>query len=142
MRDNAEEFSIQLRGEGNGGKDGVFRKKADRGIRPLFQPLNGEFSIDCGNNDIAVAGGEAAIHHQNISIADSGSNHALTACADEVSGGRVADTQLIEVERAVQLSHGRTGKSGGYRFVEKGNSVRVVFCGLAHVAARMIPLPR
>ena len=138
MGDNAEEFGIELGGEGDGGVGGVLREEADGGVRAHVETLDGEFSADGSDDDIAVAGGEASVHNEDVAVADAGSNHALTACADEISGGGMADAEVVEVECTIELSHGRAGEAGGNGFVEKGNPGAVVFGRLTHGAVSMI----
>lgn len=141
MGDNAEEFSLELRGEGDGGIGGVLREESDGGVRPHVEALDGEFPADGGDDDIAVAGGETAVHYQNISVAYAGSYHALAACADKVGGGRVADAELIQIERSVELAHGRAGEAGGNGFVEEGDTGAVFFRSRIHSSVGMIALP-
>ena len=142
MGDNAEEFSLELRGEGDGGIGGVLREESDGRVGPHIEALDGEFSADGGDDDITIAGGETAIHYQNVSVTYAGANHAFAACADEVGGGRVADAELIQIECSVELAHGRAGEACGNGFVEEGDTGAVVFGGLAHGAVGMIACMR
>ena len=141
MGDNAEEFGVEFGCEGDGGIGGVLREEADRGVRAHVEALDGEFSADGGDDDIAVAGGETAVHYQNISVADAGAYHAFAACADKVGGSRVADAELIQIERAVELAHGRAGETGGNGFVEEGDAGAVFFRSQIHSSVGMIALP-
>ena len=141
MGDNAEEFGIELGGEGDGGIDGVLREEADRGVRAHVETLDGEFSADGSDDDIAVAGGEASVHNEDVAVAYAGAYHALTACADKVGGSRVADAELIQIERAVELAHGRAGETGGNGFVDEGDAGAVFFRSQIHSSVGMIALP-
>ena len=142
MGDNAEEFGVELRRDGDGCVGWVFREEADGGVRAHIKPLDGEFPADGGNDDISVTGGEAAVNNQYIAVADAGTYHAFTPRTDEVGSGRVVDAEVVEVERSVEFAHGRAGETGSDGFVEKGDARGPVFRGLAHSVERMITRAR
>ena len=140
--DDTEELGLELRGEGDGGIGGVLRKESDGGVRAHVEAFDGEFTADGGDDDVAVAGGEAAVNNEDIAVADAGTYHAFTPRTDEVGSGRMADAEVVEVERSVEFAHGRAGETGSDGFVEKGDARGLVFRGLAHSVERMITRAR
>lgn len=64
----------------------------------LFEAFDGEIAVQDGNDDVVGLWGDAAIHHEEFAIEDSGIAHGFSRGAHEERGGRPADQMLVEVE--------------------------------------------
>lgn len=80
------------------GKELIFRSELDAVIR-FEEAFYGEFAVDRGDDDVAVARFFAAIDDQNIVGKDSGVAHRFPRDLQEESRGGIGNKVLGDVER-------------------------------------------
>ncbi len=85
----------------------------------LADPLDGEISVDRGDDNPPVGRLLSAIDDQCIAGANAGADHGLPFDTDEKGGGRVFDDQLVEIETAIEVVLGGRGETGGGARLEK-----------------------
>lgn len=63
------------------------------------QALDGQLTVDVGDDDASVLGGDAAINHQFVSIGDAGIAHGPAVDFHDEGVARVAHQMLAEINQ-------------------------------------------
>src|SRR5690606_2264233 len=63
-----------------------------------MQLLNRHRPFQAGNHNVAMPGGQRAIHHQNVVREDTGTGHRLAFHPHKERSRRMADAQLVQIE--------------------------------------------
>ena len=101
-------------------------------LRTLFiQPLDGELSVYGDYDDSPVGYSGTAVYHQHITIVYACARHAVATSPNKVGRSRVADTELVQIQGAIQFSSRRRGEACRYAFCKE----RYAWCFFCHVAA-------
>lgn len=71
--------------------------------RALVQdkPLDGQFIVHHGNNNIIMLCLSGSVNHQNIIMLNPGPGHGLTIHPDEKGCGLILDEQLVQIKAAI-----------------------------------------
>src|SRR5690606_39912929 len=92
-------------------EEGVLRDEPDR--PPAYADLlDGQLAVQRRHDDVPALRLDGPIHHQHVARVDARTHHRLALDGDEVSGDRVLDDELVEVERLVDVVVGGGGGAG------------------------------
>ena len=112
--DDAEHFEFLPILQVDGGKVRVGWQQG--GARMLLPLLDGELAIEASQHDGTVTRRDGSIHDQQVAIIDACLHHAATTGPYIVGGGRVLDTDLVEVDGLLDVVLRRAWEpAGGWR---------------------------
>ena len=88
----------------------------------LDQAFEGEFPVQHRHHHPPRPWIQAAIHHQQITVVDAGSEHGFAADAQKECAGGMADQLVVEVDPHLHVVIGRRGEAGGHPLAGQGKS--------------------
>src|SRR5579884_497992 len=106
LRDDAPDLEATLLGDLDVGKVRVLGFEYDPAVARAVA-LDGEFAVEQGQHDAPGRRFERAVDDGDVAREQTGADHAVAGEADREGGGRVADQQLVEIERTVEVVVGR-----------------------------------